>query len=155
MLKRLFDIILSILGLIVLAPIFPVIALLIKLDSKGPVIYKCERVGKNRRPFAMFKLRTMVETTCRVGHSVSPQGDVRVTRIGRILRRTKVNELPQLVNILKGEMSFVGPRPEVPDLAALYPEEANIVFTVKPGLVAPCQAKFRNEEELYPQGVNP
>ena len=153
--KRLLDILLSLFGLLVVAPLLPVVALLIKLDTKGPVFFACDRVGKDRKHFRMYKFRTMVETPKKVGQSVSPQGDVRVTRIGRLLRRTKINELPQLFNILNGEMSFVGPRPEAVDLAELYPPESNIVFSIKPGLVGPSQAKFRNEEELYPEGANP
>jgi FlaA1/EpsC-like NDP-sugar epimerase/lipopolysaccharide/colanic/teichoic acid biosynthesis glycosyltransferase len=153
--KRMLDLILGIVGIIFVLPLFPVIALLIKLDSKGPIFYLCDRIGKNGRLFKMFKFRTMMEVPAGVGTSLSPEGDVRVTDFGRILRRTKLNELPQLINILKGEMSFVGPRPEARDLAELYPEEAKILFSVKPGLVGPSQISNRNEEELYPEGVNP
>ena len=96
----------------------------------------------------------MIDTPIEVGESVSPQFDPRVTPVGRFLRRTKINELPQLVNILKGEMTFVGPRPEAPDLAELYPEEAKKVFSVKPGLVGPASILGRNEEEVYPPGVD-
>jgi lipopolysaccharide/colanic/teichoic acid biosynthesis glycosyltransferase len=137
--KRLIDILLSLVGLIILIPILPVIGLLIKLDSRGPVFHLTNRVGKNMKIFKMYKFRTMLETPIEVGESVSPQFDPRVTTFGRVLRRTKMNELPQFINVLKGEMTFVGPRPEAPDLAELYPEEAKRVFSVKPGLVGPIQ----------------
>jgi FlaA1/EpsC-like NDP-sugar epimerase/lipopolysaccharide/colanic/teichoic acid biosynthesis glycosyltransferase len=154
-LKRSFDIFLAVLGIVLFLPFFPLISLLIKLDSVGPIFYLCNRVGKNQQIFKMFKFRTMYETIARVGGSVSPQGDPRVTPIGRFLRRTKINEIPQLINILKGNMTFVGPRPEAPDLAALYPVYAQEVFTVKPGLVGPNQILGRNEEEWYPPNVDP
>ena len=139
-LKRALDILLASIGTLLLLPVFPLIAILIKLDSKGPVLYLCNRIGKNGKLFKMYKFRTMLEIPAKVGTSVSPQGDVRVTDFGRILRRTKLNELPQLINILKGDMSFVGPRPEAPDLAELYPEDAKILFSVKPGLVGPARS---------------
>ena len=155
MLKRSFDILLAIAGTIVFLPFFPVIGLLIKLDSEGPIFYLCDRVGKDQKPFKMFKFRTMYQTTASIGGSISPQGDPRVTPIGRFLRRTKINEIPQLINILKGDMTFVGPRPEAPDLAAQYPLHAQEVFTVKPGIVGPNQILGRNEEEWYPANVDP
>jgi FlaA1/EpsC-like NDP-sugar epimerase/lipopolysaccharide/colanic/teichoic acid biosynthesis glycosyltransferase len=155
MMKRCLDLVLACIGLLLLLPLFPIIGLLIKLDSRGPVLYRCERIGKNGKRFKMYKFRTMFETDLSVGPSVCPQDDPRVTSMGRILRRTKINELPQLLNVLKGEMTFVGPRPEAPDLAALYPEYAKVIFTVTPGLVGPNQILGRNEEEWYPPGVDP
>jgi FlaA1/EpsC-like NDP-sugar epimerase/lipopolysaccharide/colanic/teichoic acid biosynthesis glycosyltransferase len=154
-LKRALDIFLATIGIVVCLPLFPIVALFIKLDSKGPIFYVCGRLGKGRRRFKMYKFRTMSDTPIQVGTSLSPLGDVRVTDFGRILRRLKLNELPQLINILKGEMSFVGPRPEAPDLAELYPPEAEVLFSVKPGLVGPAQIANRNEEELFPEGVDP
>jgi FlaA1/EpsC-like NDP-sugar epimerase/lipopolysaccharide/colanic/teichoic acid biosynthesis glycosyltransferase len=152
--KRLVDILLSIIGLTILAVFLPVIGLLIKLDSRGPLFYLADRVGRGMKIFKMYKFRTMVETPVRIGESISPQYDPRVTTIGRLLRRTKINELPQFINILKGEMTFVGPRPEAPDLAELYPEEAKRIFSVKPGLVGPATIFARNEEEFYPPGAD-
>jgi FlaA1/EpsC-like NDP-sugar epimerase/lipopolysaccharide/colanic/teichoic acid biosynthesis glycosyltransferase len=152
--KRLRDIFLSIIGIIFCIPAFPIIGLLIKLDSKGPVFYKTNRVGKDMKTFRMYKFRTMIDTSVHLGQSVCPQYDCRVTVFGRFLRRTKMNELPQFFNILKGEMTFVGPRPEAPDLAELYPEEAKRIFSVKPGLVGPSTSIMRNEEECYPPGVD-
>jgi lipopolysaccharide/colanic/teichoic acid biosynthesis glycosyltransferase len=133
----------------------PVIALLIKVDSDGPVFYRCDRVGKNSKMFKMLKFRTMYETRTPLGASVSPQGDPRVTPMGRFLRRTKLNEFPQFFNVLQGDMTLVGPRPESPDLAAAYPPEARAIFSIKPGLVGPNQVLGRNEEERYPEGVDP
>ena len=153
--KRCLDLVLACLGLLLVLPFFPVIGLLLKLDSRGPVLYRCDRIGKDGKLFKMYKFRTMFETPLPTGPSVCPKDDLRVTRFGYILRRTKINELPQLLNVLKGEMTFVGPRPEAPDLAALYPEYARAIFTVTPGLVGPNQILGRNEEEWYPPGVDP
>src|SRR5215468_4788837 len=154
MMKRCIDLVLVCIGLVLVLPLFPIIGLLIKRDSRGPILYRCDRLGKDGKLFKMYKFRTMFETDLPVGPSVCPQDDPRVTPFGRILRRTKLNELPQLFNILKGEMTFVGPRPEAPDLAALYPDYAKAVFTVTPGLVGPNQILGRNEEEWYPLGVD-
>ena len=154
MMKRCLDLVLACIGLMLVLPLFPLIVLLIKLDSRGSILYRCERIGKDGKPFKMYKFRTMFEITLPVWASVSPQDDPRVTPFGRILRRTKMNELPQLFNILRGEMTFVGPRPEAPDLAALYPDYAKAIFTVTPGLVGPNQILGRNEEEWYPLGVD-
>jgi FlaA1/EpsC-like NDP-sugar epimerase/lipopolysaccharide/colanic/teichoic acid biosynthesis glycosyltransferase len=153
--KQCIDFILALVGILSTLPFLPLIALIIKLDSKGTVFYCCDRIGKDGKLFKMYKFRTMYEMRGPIGDSVSPQGDPRVTPFGRILRRSKLNELPQLFNILKGEMSFVGPRPEAPNLAALYPPHAREIFTVKPGLVGPNQILGRNEEEWYPEGVAP
>ena len=155
MLKRLLDIVLAIIGVAFFLPVVPVLVALIKLDSKGAVFYTCERFGKGRIPFKMYKFRTMYETPGQIGPSVCPQGDSRVTPVGRFLRRTKLNELPQLINVLKGDLAVVGPRPESPDLAALYPPHAWAIFTVKPGLFGPNQIHTFHEEEQYPPEVDP
>jgi FlaA1/EpsC-like NDP-sugar epimerase/lipopolysaccharide/colanic/teichoic acid biosynthesis glycosyltransferase len=155
MMKRCLDLVFACLGLLLVLPFFPVIGLFIKLDSRGPILYRCDRIGKDGKLFKMYKFRTMLETTVPGWASISPQDDPRVTPFGRILRRTKINELPQLLNVLKGEMTFVGPRPEAPDLAALYPDYARPIFTVTPGLVGPNQILGRNEEEWYPPGADP
>ena len=152
---RLTDIVMAIIGLTLMLPMLPWIALLIKLDSKGPVFYRCDRVGLDGKIFKMYKFRTMYDTPVELGSSLSSQGDPRVTPVGRMLRRLKLNEFPQFINILQGEMTLIGPRPEAPDLAAAYPEAAKKIFSVKPGLAGPCQILGRNEEELYPDGVDP
>ncbi len=154
MIMRLIDILISLLGLLGLIIMLPFVALLIKLDSRGPLFYLGDRVGLSGKIFRMYKFRTMRETPGFQGPSVSSQGDPRVTAVGRVLRRLKLNEFPQFLNVLKGEMTLVGPRPETPDLAAAYPPEARRIFSVKPGLVGPNQILGRNEEELYPPGVD-
>ncbi|OGW40850.1 MAG: hypothetical protein A2Y97_13875, partial [Nitrospirae bacterium RBG_13_39_12] len=154
MLKLAFDICLSFLGLLLLLPFFVVIAILIKFDSRGPIFFKHTRIGKNGKPFKMYKFRTMIETKTFIGPSLSPENDPRVTSLGGILRRFKINELPQLINVLKGDMSFVGPRPEVQEFVDLYSNEEKKVLSVRPGIVGPNQIFMRNEEELYPLGVD-
>ena len=151
---RITDILFSLCALIILLPFLPIIALFIKIDSVGPVFFACKRVGQGGRIFNMYKFRTMYETPVHLGPSVSAMGDPRVTPLGRVLRRLKINEFPQFFNVLKGDMTLVGPRPEAPDLAAAYPEAAKIIFTVKPGLAGPNQIMGRNEEELYPPGAD-
>lgn len=155
MFNRVLDIFFATIGLLLLLPVLPLIALFIKLDSQGPVFYRCDRVGLGGKIFKMYKFRTMYETPDYLGPSISPQGDPRVTPVGRVLRRLKINELPQFINLLKGDMTLIGPRPEAPDLAAAYPEAARKIFSVKPGLAGPNQIMGRNEEELFPPGVDP
>jgi lipopolysaccharide/colanic/teichoic acid biosynthesis glycosyltransferase len=156
MLKRTFDILLSLTGLIVLSPFFLAIGILIKLDSRGPVFFRQVRVGKDGRRFEMLKLRTMMEVGHWTGPSLSPMNDPRVTSLGAILRRFKINEFPQLINVLKGDMSFVGPRPEIPEFVKLYShEQREKILSVRPGIVGPSQIHMRNEEELYANGVDP
>ncbi|MGQ9921339.1 MAG: sugar transferase [Desulfobacca sp.] len=155
MINRCLDLLAAVIGLFFLLLISPWVALLIKLDSRGPVFYRCKRVGRDYQVFDMFKFRTMYHLPQDIGPSVSPQGDPRVTTVGRLLRRSKLNEFPQFINLLKGDMTLVGPRPESPDLAALYPPEAQKIFSVKPGLIGPNQILGRNEEELYPPGIDP
>ncbi len=159
---RALDIILASVGLLLAAPVFAVIAVFIKLDSRGPVFFPAPRVGKDKKLFSMYKFRSMLDCSGVIDQSICPLQDPRVTTLGRILRRTKLNELPQLFNILRGEMSFVGPRPEAPDLAEMYPEGAQRIFSVKPGLVGPVAitslrgaVSGRNEDELFPPGVDP
>jgi lipopolysaccharide/colanic/teichoic acid biosynthesis glycosyltransferase/dTDP-glucose pyrophosphorylase len=155
MLNRSVDLVISLIGGLILLIISPLIALLIKIDSRGPVFFKCDRVGQHCKIFKMYKFRTMYQTDVPLGQSISPRLDPRVTRVGRVLRRLKLNEFPQFINILKGDMTLIGPRPESPDLVTAYPPEAQPIFSVKPGLIGPNQIYGRNEEEFYPAGVNP
>jgi lipopolysaccharide/colanic/teichoic acid biosynthesis glycosyltransferase len=155
MINRFFDILISLLGFLLLLLMLPWIALLIKLDSRGPVFFLCDRVGLGGKIFKMYKFRTMYQTPLPLGGSISPMGDPRVTPVGRFLRRVKLNEFPQFINVLKGDMTLIGPRPEAPDLAALYPDSAKRIFSVKPGLAGPNQILGRNEEEMYPPGEDP
>lgn len=134
--------------------LLPLLGFLIKLDSRGPILYRAARVGQGGRGFTMYKFRSMYATKEPLGASVSPQDDPRVTEVGRWLRRTKLDELPQFWNLLKGDMTLIGPRPEAPDLAADYPEAGKEIFDAKPGLIGPNQIIGRNEEEWYPPGVN-
>jgi len=155
MLKRIFDIVLSLIGLILLCPFFLATAIFMKLDSKGPVFFRQIRIGKNGRPFPMLKFRTMMEAKHWTGPPLSPKNDPRVTDLGAILRRFKINELPQLINVLKGDMSFVGPRPEIPEIVRLYSREQERILSVMPGIVGPSQIYMRNEEELYAEDADP
>jgi lipopolysaccharide/colanic/teichoic acid biosynthesis glycosyltransferase len=155
MLKRASDVFLSFLGIVLFLPLLLLISILIKIESRGPIFYRQTRIGKGGRPFSMLKFRTMMEVADWQGPSVSPVNDPRVTGLGAILRRVKLNEFPQLFNVLKGEMSFVGPRPEVPEFVQFYGEYEREVLSVRPGIVGPTQIRMRNEEELYPEGVDP
>ena len=132
--KRATDLLFSLTGLFLLSPFFLLIAVLIKLDSKGPVIYRGIRTGLNLVHFEIYKFRSMVHNAENIGGFVTSKDDPRITRLGSILRKYKIDELPQLVNVLKGEMSIVGPRPEVPLYTSLYNKEEEIIFTVRPGI---------------------
>lgn len=134
MLKRLWDVFLASLALAILSPFFLIVAVLIKLDSRGPVFFKGVRIGRYGRPFRIFKFRTMVPDAERLGGPSTADDDPRITRVGRLLRKRKLDEIPQLINILKGEMSLVGPRPEVPRYVAMYTPEETAILTVRPGL---------------------
>ncbi len=146
--KRLFDAIASLLALAVLSPFFLVIAALIKLDSPGPVFFMQQRLGQGARPFMIYKFRTMHAGAPARGPRITVHADPRVTRLGRVLRRFDLDELPTLLNVLRGDMSFVGPRPELPEYLPYYSEEQKQVFTVRPGLTDPGTLAFRNEAAL-------
>ena len=132
--KRLFDIAASGLGLLALGPVLILLAILIKLEDGGPVFYRGERVGRHGRGFRIFKFRTMVVHADRIGGPSASDSDPRITRIGRTLRRYKLDELPQLINVLKGEMSLVGPRPEVRHYTDQFTEEEQAILSVRPGI---------------------
>lgn len=146
MLKRLFDIFFSFLGLLVLAPLFVVVAILVKIDSKGPVFFRHTRMGRGFKPFHVYKFRTMVNGAERMGASVTAGSDKRITRLGRLLRKTKIDELPQLLNVLKGDMSLVGPRPEVREYVELYASEYRRLLSVRPGITDPASLRYAEEE---------
>ncbi|MGB2844881.1 MAG: sugar transferase [Candidatus Aminicenantaceae bacterium] len=132
--KRSFDIILSFVGLLVLAPLITIIAFLIKRENSGPVFYRGKRVGRFGNLFKMYKFRTMVVDAEKLGGSSTADDDPRITKIGRLLRKFKLDELPQLINVLKSEMSFVGPRPEVQHYVDMFTEEEKIILDVRPGI---------------------
>lgn len=148
MAKRALDLVISTLLLILLSPLMLALGLWVRLDSAGPALYRGKRVGKDGRPFLMYKFRTMVEEAERQGPAVTYRDDPRVTRAGRFLRRTKLDELPQFLNVVKGEMSLVGPRPEDPSYVALYDREQRQVLTVRPGITGPTQLEYRNEASM-------
>lgn len=154
MAKRAFDICCALLGLALLAPLLLVLALWIKLDSPGPVFFRQQRVGRQGRPFLIHKFRTM--RVDNAGPQITVGADPRITRSGAWLRRYKVDELPQLWDVLRGAMSLVGPRPEVPKYVALYPEELRrLVLSVRPGITDPASLRYRNESERLAAAADP
>jgi len=153
--KRLFDIIFSFLGLLVLLPLFALVAIFIKFDSKGSVFYLQERIGKNGMPFTIIKFRTMKVNAEKNGLLSLGKNDKRITRTGAILRKRKIDELPQLINVLKGDMSLVGPRPEVKKYVDLYTEEQRRILQIKPGITDYASIKYIDEEQLLGASENP
>ncbi len=135
-------------GILVLSPLYIFTIILVKLSSHGPIIYSQERVGYNGRSFRLLKFRSMVINAEKIGTSVTTGRDSRITKIGRILRKGKLDELPQLWNVLKGDMSFVGPRPDVPEIVNNYSNEMKRILEVKPGITSNATLHLRNEEEL-------
>lgn len=155
-LKRFFDIAASSAGLFVLSPILAAAALWIKLDSKGPIFYRQERIGKNGAPFRIWKFRTMVTDAEHKGTLVTVgDRDPRITIAGYWLRKTKVDELPQLLNVLAGQMSFVGPRPEVKKYVALYTPDQCAILAVRPGITDLASIAYRSESEILSKQTNP
>lgn len=155
--KRAFDFIFSFIGLILLSPIFLIISLLITLSSKGGVFYKQTRVGKDNIDFKVYKFRSMIVDADKKGLlSIGKDGrDPRVTKIGYILRKYKLDELPQLINVLKGDMSLVGPRPEVRQYVDLYDDNQKEILKVRPGITDIASITFKNENDLLSQSSNP
>jgi len=148
MLKHILDFVVASAGLVILSPLFALVALWIRLDSPGPVFHRGERVGQAGRQLRVFKFRTMVVNAARIGPGITAGDDPRVTRAGRFLRKTKLDELPQLINVVRGEMSLVGPRPEDPRYVALYTPEQQRVLSVRPGLTSPASVRYRDEASL-------
>ena len=165
MMKRLFDMISGLVGLIFISPIFLVVPILIKLDSKGPVFFKQWRIGKDGKQFKIYKFRTMVQDADKVGSLITAGSDQRITRIGKLLRRYEIDELPTLVNVLKGDMSIVGPRPEVPKYLKRFDNlKYREVLSVRPGITDLGTMAFRDEakymngqnfEEIYEKEILP
>jgi len=155
MTKRIFDILLSAIGLIILIPFAILIALAIYIDDRGPVFFTQKRVGLNLQPFTLYKFRSMTVNKDSSNGSFDAGNQSRVTTIGKVLRKTKLDELPQLINVLKGDMSFVGPRPEVKKWVDVYPQQWASILTVKPGITDNAAILFRNEEEILAQVANP
>lgn len=155
MLKRFFDFLFSLIGLTLLSPFLLIIALLIKLNDRGPALYKGVRAGYKGKSFKMLKFRTMVLNAEKIGASSTADDDPRITKIGKFLRKYKLDELPQLINILKGEMSFVGPRPQVKWAVDLYNNEEKQILNVRPGITDFASIKFPNEGEILKGSCNP
>ena len=145
--KRLFDLLLTIPGLLILLPVFFVIAVIIKTDTGGPIFFRQVRAGKYGQPFRIFKFRTMVVNSEKIGQQIT---------VGNVLRKYKLDELPQLLNVLKGEMSIVGPRPEVPEYVKYWPQETKeLVLSISPGITDIASIEFKNENELLEKAENP
>jgi lipopolysaccharide/colanic/teichoic acid biosynthesis glycosyltransferase len=155
MMKRTFDALMSFLGLVLLSPFLLPVAILIKLDSPGPVLFRQQRIGKGFRPFFICKFRTMLQDPCGPGRLITIGDDPRITRVGRWLRKTKIDELPQLFNVLKGEMSFVGPRPEVPKYVQVFHRDYEDILRVRPGITDLASLKYRDEASLLQKAENP
>lgn len=152
---RLFDILFSLLGLLLLSPLFVVIYLLIIAESKGGAFYIQERIGKNGKPFGLYKFRSMRVGSDAEGLLTVGERDNRITRIGYVLRKTKIDELPQLLNVLKGDMSLVGPRPEVKKYTDMYTDEQRKVLSVRPGITDYASIEYVNENELLSKADDP
>lgn len=154
MLKWIFDRLMAFIGLLILWPILLIVAFLVKMKMPGgPVIFKQRRVGRNGKLFTMYKFRSM--TVCHSGSSVSVAGESRITPFGSILRKYKLDELPELWNVLKGDMSFVGPRPDVPGYADRLQGEDRLILKLRPGITGPASLKYANEEEILALVSNP
>lgn len=154
MLKRIFDIISSLFGLILLSPFMLIIAILIKLDSKGPIFFKQVRVTKNGREFKIFKYRTMRVDSDKFSQ-ITVGKDSRITKVGDFLRKYKLDEIPQLINVLIGDMSLVGPRPEVPKYVALYTKEQREILKVRAGITDYASIEFSNENDILANEADP
>jgi lipopolysaccharide/colanic/teichoic acid biosynthesis glycosyltransferase len=153
--KRAFDIIVAAIGLVILFPLLLLLAALVKLDSTGPVFFKQERIGKGFRPFLIYKFRSMVNDAPQIGSLITSGNDSRITRVGRLLRKSKLDELPQLFNILKGDMSFVGPRPEVRYYVELFRREYTEILNVRPGITDLASLKYQDEAAFLGKVNNP
>lgn len=155
MARRAFDVLAAGAGLLVLAPLFAVVAVAIAATSPGPVFFRQERVGRGGAPFRIFKVRSMRVDAEAVGGQLTVGGDPRVTRVGALLRATKIDELPQLINVLRGEMALVGPRPEVPRYVALYTPAQRRVLDVRPGITDPASIRYRDESAALARAADP
>lgn len=145
---RFLDLLLAVVGLVAISPIFLLIALVLKVLEKGPVFYRARRVGKGGEQFGLFKFRTMIVEADRIGPGITTAGDARITKLGGFLRRWKIDELPQLINVVRGEMALVGPRPEDPRYVASYSTQQRSVLDVRPGITSPASLVYREETEL-------
>jgi lipopolysaccharide/colanic/teichoic acid biosynthesis glycosyltransferase len=155
LIKRAFDIAAASAGLVLLSPLFALLGVLIKIDSPGPVFFRQERIGRGFRSFLIIKFRTMVENAPERGALLTAGDDPRITRIGRFLRKSKIDELPQLLNVLKGEMTLVGPRPEVRKYVELFRSDYHEILQVRPGITDRASLKFRDEAAVLGNAAEP
>ena len=153
--KRGIDVVTAAFGVVVLAPVLLVVAVAVKLEDGGPMFYRGVRVGRHGQPFRMVKFRTMVVNADQIGGASTADDDPRITRVGRKIRRLKLDELPQFFNVLKGEMSLVGPRPEVPQEVACYTEEERELLSVRPGITDWASIRFRDEGAILKGSADP
>lgn len=154
LIKRLFDIIMSIVLLVVLSPVFLIVSLFIKADSKGPIFYRQERVTQYGKMFKIFKFRTMVVNADKIGSLVTINNDSRVTKIGKKLRKYRLDEIPQLLNIITGDMTFVGTRPEVPKYVACYTDEMKATLLLPAGVTSKASIEYKDEEKILKEAEN-
>jgi lipopolysaccharide/colanic/teichoic acid biosynthesis glycosyltransferase len=146
--KRIVDIVASAVGLVIASPVMAAIALGVRATSSGPAIFRATRIGRDGRPFTLYKFRSMRAAQDDVGSLITAAGDDRITRVGRFLRSAKLDELPQLINVLRGDMSIVGPRPEDPSYVERYTPEQRRILDWRPGLTSPASIEYRHEEEI-------
>ena len=144
--SRCLDLLGATVGLLLLSPTLVILAIIIKLTSPGPALFRSIRIGQNARPFALYKFRSMITEAPELGPAITSAADPRITTVGRVMRRLKLDELPQLLNVLQGSMSLVGPRPEDPRYVALYSREQLAVLEAKPGMTSPASLSYRDEE---------
>lgn len=154
-LKRGFDLITSTIGFIIISPILIIISILIKVTSEGPVLFKQKRVGRYGKEFNILKFRTMVVNAEKLGNQITVGKDSRITKVGAVLRKYKLDELPQLINVIRGDMSLVGPRPEVPKYVNLYNDEQRKVLDVRPGITDYASIEYRDENSILGKVDNP
>jgi lipopolysaccharide/colanic/teichoic acid biosynthesis glycosyltransferase len=153
--KRLFDILFSFVGLVILIPVYVVVSVLIKMDGKGSVLFYQKRIGKNLKPFTLYKFRSMVTGSSTMGLSITIDDDLRITKIGSILRKTKIDEIPQLYNVLKGDMSLVGPRPEVSKYVEMFYNDYKHILKVRPGITDLASILYRDEASILGKFSDP
>lgn len=153
--KRIFDFLASLVGIIIISPILLIVAIAIKIDSNGNILFLQKRIGKNGVPFYIYKFRTMVSDAEKLGKQITVGKDNRITKVGAFLRKYKIDELPQLFNVLKGDMSLVGPRPEVPKYVELYTESERRVLEVRPGITDLASLRYKDENDILGKVDNP
>lgn len=153
--KRIFDIIMSLIGIIILSPIFIIVSIIISIGSSGNILFLQKRVGRDEKEFNIYKFRTMINDAEKLGKQITVGDDSRITKVGSILRKFKIDELPQLFNVLNGDMSLVGPRPEVPKYVALYTEKQKEVLSIRPGITDMASLRYKDENAILGKVDNP